>query len=217
MPTSDFHQISDVLHVVEQCQPMRVLDIGVGLGKWGVLCREILEVYKNRVHRESWQTHIDGVEVHEAYRNDLWRFAYDQVHVGDVREVLPTLGHYDLALCCDVIEHFEKPVGRLLLRQMLDHATRVIVTSPRGHAPQGVKYDNIHETHLSGWDESDFDGLPHLYKDVGFTFLAVLASNQDALESVELLDPLKVLGVRRGTAELVRLIGHRARQRMSIA
>jgi hypothetical protein len=91
MPTSDYQQISDVLHVVEQLQPRSVLDIGVGFGKRGILCREILEIYQGRVASSTWEVQIDGIEINEPYRNQLWDVAYNHVYCGNALDVLPTL------------------------------------------------------------------------------------------------------------------------------
>src|SRR5688572_14003695 len=123
MPTSDYHQISDVLHVIEQVDPESVLEVGVGFGKWGTLCREILEIYRDRVSPDTWLVQIDGIEIFEAYRNELWGFAYDNIHIGNGTEIIERLGKYDLILCCDVIEHFEKAEGEIFLRKLLEHGS----------------------------------------------------------------------------------------------
>ena len=209
MPTSDYHQISDVLHVIEQVRPARVLDVGVGFGKWGFLCREILDVYYERVQPETWTTVIDGIEIYEPYRNPTWALAYNQIHIGDARELLPTLGQYDLIIACDVIEHFEKADGNKLIDELLRHAPVLIMTTPAGYAPQGAAYGNEHETHLSTWSEADLARWPHRYKLIGFTFMAVIGASEDALKKVEIRQPLEVLGVKRGALELMRMIKRR--------
>jgi SAM-dependent methyltransferase len=214
MPTSDYHQISDVLHVVEQCQPRSVLDVGVGFGKWGVLCRDVLEVYHERMNRPDWTARVDGIEIHDSYRNDLWRYAYDNVHVGNAAQVLTGLGHYDLILCCDVIEHFEKNEGLDLLRLMLQHGEVVVITSPRGYSPQGPTHSNEYQTHLSGWSRDDFRDVPHIYKDIGFTFMAVVSSAPERLKGIEAMHPLRALGVKKGAAAVAKLALQRARQRV---
>jgi hypothetical protein len=214
MPTSDYHQISDVLHVVQQVLPQSVLDVGVGFGKWGVLLRDVLEVYDERLHPESWQTHIDGIEIHEPYRNPLWSSTYNAVHIGDARDLIDRLACYDLILCCDVIEHFPKDEGVGLLRKFLEHAKVVIITAPRGYWPQGASCANIHETHRSGWGRADLKDFPHLYKDIGFTFLAVLANDTGRLRSIRLHQPLEVLGVKRGLVELTHMGIRRLRHRL---
>lgn len=214
MPTSDYHHISDVLHVVEQLEPKSVLEVGIGFGKWGLLCREVMEIYQGRVQPESWIRNIDGVEINEPYRNPLWDIVYSTVYIGDAFDVIDQLGHYDLILCCDVIEHFEKDVGRQFLQKMLYHGTAVIVTSPRGYAPQGAVYDNVNETHRSGWISSDFSGIPHLYKDVGFTFVALLSTSPGVIKPIQMRHPLDVLGVKRGALEIAKMTGERVRKRI---
>jgi hypothetical protein len=206
MPTSDYHQISDVLDVVAQAKPNSVLDIGVGFGKWGILCREILEIYEERVNLSTWVTRIDGIEIHEPYRNPLWDLAYNEIFLGNAPDLLKVRDRYDMILCCDVIEHFHKNEGQRLIELMLDRADYVVITSPCGYAPQGAVYGNEHETHLSGWDKSDFSNIPHLYKKIGFTFVVVLSNEPSKLEKIKLSNALETLGVKKGFKELSKLL-----------
>lgn len=214
MPVSDFHCISDVLHVVEAVMPKCMLDVGVGFGKWGVLCREVLDVYYQRLDRGSWSTRIEGVEIFEPYRNPIWSFAYDQVHVCDVEALLDKEGeNFDLILCCDLIEHFEKDTGRRVLDKMLQRARVVIIVTPLGHFPQDAMYGNAHEEHKSEWAQEDFVNIPHLYKVIGTTFLCVLARDQADLRAVKLRHPFEVLGAKKGAVELARFAVGRVRAR----
>jgi len=217
MPVSDYHQISDVLHIVEQASPNSVLDVGVGFGKWGLLCREVLEIYKERVQPESWTITIDGIEIHEPYRNPLWTLAYDEIHIGDAFQTLDGLGRYDLILCCDVIEHFDKSVGRQLLSKLLSHSDIAIVTSPRGNAPQGAIYGNEYERHRSQWSGPDFKDFPHIYKEIGFTFMAVVAEDARRLKGIAAMNALDIFGARRAIPEVMRLIANRGKRRFSAA
>ena len=214
MPTSDYHQIPDVLHIVQVCDPRTILDVGVGFGKWGILCREVLEIYNGRVPSDVWVRTIDGSEIHEPYRNELWELAYDHVHIGNALEVLNSLQHYDLILCCDVIEHFEKADGLRLLRKLTEHGNVVVVTSPRGYQPQGPIYGNPFERHQSGWGLEDFHDFIHLYKEIGFTFMVVLAADENDLRGVQVIHPLQTMGVKKGAHELLKLAVSRARERM---
>ena len=157
---------------------------------------------------------IDGIEIYAPYRNPLWEYAYDSVHIGDALEILDRLPMYDLILCGDVIEHFEKSVALGFIARMLDHAEFVIITSPRGFVPQGAHYGNEHERHQSGWARSDFSGFHCIYKDIGFTFMAVLARTPASLARLRVLRPLDVLGVKKGLVELAKLTVARARLRM---
>jgi hypothetical protein len=205
MATSDYHHISDVLHVVEQIKPRSILDVGIGFGIWGVLCREVLDLYYGRHTPDEWVTKIEGVEIFEGYRNPLWGWAYDEIFIGNALQILDKLGHYDLILACDVIEHFKKEQGRILVEKMVQHADVVIITSPRGFIQPGSTWGNKYDSHSSLWSENDFQDIPHLYKNIGFTFMVVLASGEQRLKSINILRPLDVSGVKNGMVELIRL------------
>lgn len=194
--TSDFHHIPGVLQVIQRLAPARMLDVGVGSGRWGVLCREVLELDERRVARAHWRTRLDGIEIFEGYRNPLWDYAYDQVHVGDAAAVLGQLGRYDLILCGDLIEHLDKTAGRRLLDQLLDHGDLVLLTSPRGPYPQGAICGNEHERHLSQWAPRDFRGIPHRDTVVGATFIAVLSRDPARIRALPWPHPLDGLGAK---------------------
>lgn len=138
MPTSEAWQIPYVCDVVARVRPRRVLDVGAGYGKYGLLAREYSDCER-----------VDAVDVNPP------RYAvYDHVYLGDVSRldtVLPAdAPRYDLALFLDVIEHFEKPRAWEVLESIARRADRVLVTTPWGFRPQeipGLPY----ETHRSGW------------------------------------------------------------------
>jgi hypothetical protein len=215
MPVSDYHQISDVLAVVQQANPEALLDVGVGFGKWGILCREVLELYNERFYPNTWTVRIDGIEIHEPYRNPLWEIAYDRIHIGNALEVLDSLGRYGLILCCDVIEHCDKKSGKILLEKLCHHGDVVVITSPRGFAPQGANYDNEYQRHRSGWSAEDFAGVPHIYKEIGFTFMAVVSSDAARLKAISVQSPLDVLGAKRAVVETAKLVLRRLRLRLN--
>lgn len=205
MPVSNYDHVSEVMYVITRVQPTRVLDVGVGFGKWGILCREGLDVAFGRIQKVDWQIQIDGIEVFEKYRNPLWGLAYDKVVIGDILEVADDLPVYDLIIMCDVIEHFEKQVGYDLLLRLIEKAKVVILSSPRGFMVQEATWGNAHEEHKSGWNKHDFRTIPHIYRDLGFTFIAVVAKDQQYLNSLNLRHPLKAIGLRTVTPELLRL------------
>src|SRR5579872_3797635 len=106
MPTSDLQNITPIISVLHTLAPKSVLDIGCGFGKYGALAREYLDVWHGRIQRDQWQTRIEAIEGFAGYRNPLWDI-FDCVHLGDARELLVTLGKFDVILIADVIEHFE--------------------------------------------------------------------------------------------------------------
>ena len=158
MPSSQIENISTVVGWIADLQPKSILDIGVGFGKYGVLTREYTDIREGRYHREDWKVTIDGIEIFDGYYNPIWEI-YDRVYCQDAVALLPHLKNYELILLCDVIEHFEKPVGESVLRECIRMATKaVIVSTPSGSYSQGDMFNNDFERHKSEWTINDFQG-----------------------------------------------------------
>src|SRR5437763_9703367 len=120
MPVSDYRHIPAVRHCVTALRPARVLDVGVGMGCYGMRLRQQLDVSYERVKREDWQVRIDGVEVFENYRNPVWEM-YSTVTIADARDALRRCDNYDLILLNDVLEHFEREEARTMIDLALQH------------------------------------------------------------------------------------------------
>lgn len=156
MPSSLPVKIGPVLDVVLLLAPTSILDIGPGFGKYGVLCREYLDVNyggDRSTYPPPRSTRIDCVEACASYVSDLHRYVYDNVYVGDATDIVPTLGShsYDLALLLDVIEHLRPEMGERLIRSVLEVARAVLVVTPARWSPQGALYGNEFERHVSIW------------------------------------------------------------------
>ena len=83
MPTSHFNQINEIMTIIDRVGPKKVLDIGPGFGKYGVLMREMLEFTnpeKNYLEREI---QIDCIEIFEEYLTNLHRYIYDNIYIVD--------------------------------------------------------------------------------------------------------------------------------------
>ncbi len=186
MGTSNWQNIPYVVDVLMKIEPRRVLDVGVGFGRWGMVLREFGEVWFGRIHPESWELRIEGIEAFPANVTPYHPHFYDEIHQGDASEIMEKLdGGWDLVLFGDVLEHFEKAEGRRLLGLALAEADYVIVNLPLGeHWEQGEAYGNPYEAHLSHWDEADFEGWPvvrqRLFDDyVGRPFGVFVLSSED--------------------------------------
>jgi len=147
------------LHFATALKPQRILDVGIGTGVYGLLLRAYLDIAQERVARDAWQIHIDGVEVFEGYRNPVWDYAYNEVILDDARNVLKGRKHYDLLLLGDVLEHFERSEARALVDLALLRSSVVIATTPHVDMPQGTWAGNPAESHLSLLDATDFPNL----------------------------------------------------------
>jgi hypothetical protein len=156
MPTSDVHNIVPVLTIMQHLQPQSVLDIGCGFGKYGVLLREYLDVWHERLDPAHWQARLEGIDAFAQYRNPIWDYVYQTIYTGEVQQILPTLGKYDAVLMADVIEHLERTDARSLVKQCLEHSPVLIVSTPREFYPQQDTNENPYERHRILWTAADF-------------------------------------------------------------
>ncbi len=155
MPVSQVHQLSAIANEIQWLAPKRVLDLGVGFGKYGVLCREILDAWYGRCRADQWEAWIVGYEFFGGYRNPCWS-VYSQLIVADFTAGIHE--NYDLVLMIDSLEHLTPEVGRQFLGRLLEHNKRVIVSVPNGRMDQGGVYGNPREAHLwtfNGLEEFD--------------------------------------------------------------
>ena len=160
MPSSYPQLISPILEIIRSAQPQSVLDIGIGFGKFGFLCREYLELWDGRNKYGDWQKRIDGIEAFPQYVTPLQKQIYDNIYVGDARELVPKLDHYyDLILLIDVIEHFSLEDGHRLLHQCAKHSRGCIISTPLTVSAQEDAFDNPYEIHKSQWTQNQFSAF----------------------------------------------------------
>lgn len=57
------------MDLVTIMDPRSVLDIGTGFGKYGILCREYLELWDGRQQYSDFKRRIDGVEAYSPYNS----------------------------------------------------------------------------------------------------------------------------------------------------
>ncbi len=186
MGTSNWQNIPYVVDVVMKIEPRRVLDVGVGFGRWGMVLREFGEVWFGRIHPEAWEMRIEGIEAFPDNVTPYHPHFYDEIHRGDASEIMEKLdGGWDLVVFGDVLEHFDKAEGKRLLGLALAEAGYVLVNLPLGeHWEQGEVYGNPYEAHLSHWDEEDFAAWPLVRKElfddyVGRPFGVLVLSRDD--------------------------------------
>lgn len=162
MPYSLPHALSDICRYILVTQPMSILDIGAGFGSFGVLARLYTDICYNRYHRLQWKTKIIGIEIHKPYLNPLHDYIYDSMIFADAVRVLESFQKknekFDLILCCDAIEHFDKERGLWLLELINSTSKTSVITTPLKFFPQTGFLNNPYETHRSHWTKEDFIG-----------------------------------------------------------
>lgn len=158
MPTSDPRFLSVVSGEIIRLDPKSVLDVGIGLGKWGMLAREYTDAWRYRRYRKKeWQTKIFGIEIYSEYRNPVWD-VYDNIYIGDALEVFPEVltehGPFDLVIMMDVIEHLTREQGKTMVTALMSGCSHLLLSY--ANMEQKNVCDNTHEDHISQWTVEDF-------------------------------------------------------------
>jgi len=156
MPTSRPNHLSWLCEKILRDQPKSILDIGIGFGSKGMLFREYTDIWNGKLKEKK--TRIDGIEIFGEYVTPLQRAIYSNIHIGNVLDIIDTLGFYDLIYCGDVLEHFDKEQGKLLLFKIMQHSKSSIIVTPVCVSSQGPLYGNEYEKHLSQWSAEEFIG-----------------------------------------------------------
>lgn len=125
--------IPTILSAIVEANPKKILDVGSGYGKYGVLAREA--IYSHRAERGDLQpeddVQIDCCEVAKYF----WDLAFHQgiynshLH-GDIFAITPSeLAYYDLILLIDVCEHWTDAEWKEFVGNMTTQ--KVLVSTPK--------------------------------------------------------------------------------------
>lgn len=165
MPFSNSEQISTIFTEIKRKPVHSVLDVGCGLGVYGILCRVHLDLYYDEQfyekieapNQDRWEVRIDGIEGTPEYVPLIPDWAYDDLEVGEALQALRGRNdnQYDLVLALAIIEHFSKQDGERFLDELIRIGRRVIVSVPKRVMPQDVP-GKPYETHRSEWSDTDF-------------------------------------------------------------
>ncbi len=161
MPTSLYETIGPMLEFIRRVRPQTVLDVGSGCGKFGLLIKEYVDVWDERIKKEEWTTQVDAVEIWKPYLEyPVYQGYYRNLYNMDIVEFSKTMPQYDLAICGDVIEHIEKEQGWDVLHRLLDNCKYILLSLPLGSWPFRNYGENKYEDHISTWDVEDLHQLP---------------------------------------------------------
>jgi hypothetical protein len=161
MPSSHYYQLNEIIDLIALTDPGKLLDIGVGFGKYGFLAREYLELWKDGGEYNVWERQIDGIEAFEPYLMPFHKIIYDNIFIGNALDILPALkDKYDLILMIDVFEHFTFHDGKRLLGECRKKGKNILISVPVSMSAQEAVYGNEFETHKYEWKKKDFDYIP---------------------------------------------------------
>jgi hypothetical protein len=172
------------VELIRRINPSSILDIGAGFGRWGILGREFLEIWDSGNYSDKWNVRIDAVEIFEEYLKPYHSYFYDNVFTEDaVRFIKDCKEKYDLIICGDVIEHFERETADKFIEDCLKKCSYLMINIPTGkNWEQGEINGNKFEIHRSTWRNADFRKYPHIkikkFRDyISRKFSVVLISN----------------------------------------
>ncbi len=162
LPSSTNRHLANATEAIRTSGAESVLDVGIGCGKWGLLCREYLDVFQGRTKPEEWKARIDGVEAYLPYRTYypwldkiynaiLWEPIEKAVHLIDSDST-------DLVIAGDVIEHLTKTDAINVLGALSWIARkRMILSIPIGTdwLNNVVPNENKLEKHQSVWEPNE--------------------------------------------------------------
>lgn len=157
MPTSLSENIHNVINIVMSLRPNKILELGCGLGKYGVLLREYYDVnIKHNIPKHKWTTTIDTIEIFPDYICPIHYYVYNKIIIGNfLTQIKNVDDDYDVALCVDVIEHLEFNRALEFIKEVKTHCKNIVMVVPDFNLVQGAAYHNEHETHLSVWDTEE--------------------------------------------------------------
>lgn len=144
MPSSFVDSIPPIMKLLIERDYKRIIDVGPGWGKYGLMCREYLQPEL-----------LNAVEVRPGLM-PTQKIIYDNVIVNDARHLNEDYwAMYDVALMIDMIEHLTLAQGQELLARVLSTGCHVLVSTPKVWEEQhGDK--NPYEEHKSLWSWDDF-------------------------------------------------------------
>lgn len=158
MARSDTAQISTIVDLVQKINPISILDIGCGFGKYGYLFRECLmgDLWdKNRIL-------LNAVEGYEKYISEVQKTIYNEIFICDAMNFSTYLNReYDLICIIDAFEHLSVGDGKIFIENAVNKSKYLLISVPRFVGIQGGYIDdpNKFELHRAFWTRKMFRSM----------------------------------------------------------
>ncbi|MBK1721768.1 class I SAM-dependent methyltransferase [Thiocystis violacea] len=168
MPFTTSEHISPILGEIRGLNPRSILDVGCGIGLYGILCRIFLDLHAQTPPSANGQSEqrarrgvlIDGFEPNPALLPYIPDWVYDDLRQADAMTRLPELTDrsYDLVLALGVLEHLDPESGVQLVHQLKRIGHRVILSTPKA-IDLGAAASGPFATYRSQWSEKELAAL----------------------------------------------------------
>jgi hypothetical protein len=174
-------------------RPTRVLDLGMGTGKYGFILREQTDLAYGRA-RADWRLHLAGVEGYSDHIGPHQRSVYDEIAVTEITSFVESYdgAPFDLTLLIDVIEHFTPGDAQELVQRVLSLSRYLLISTPTAYYPQENTGGNPWQLHHSWWPKAELRRLgTGTIGKIGHTNIALLAAPGVALPKISFDRPLR--------------------------
>ena len=189
MPVSHTYQISSIMESIILCDPKSILEIGVGFGKYGVLCYERLNLWWHGLTKEDYKMRkikIDGIEIYKDYKNPIYDFIYDNIFFGNAINIVNNFKdkEYDLILMLDVLEHLNEIDGNSLLNRCNRISNNILISTPKDIGSQDQHFGNEAECHKFQWTKelyNKFFNNENIFIDDNHSIITFFGDKRDIL------------------------------------
>ena len=154
-----------ILETVKSINPKKIVDVGAGMGKYGLLIRE--QYLSSKAGKGELSPYddilIDAIEDTEyffKFRPGLLEAIYDNVFKNSVFDSIDILysNEYDVILLIDIIEHWTKEDALGLIRRINKYSD-ILISTPKRTSMYTKHFYGDPRHHITQWDESDFKGF----------------------------------------------------------
>lgn len=176
--TSHSENIPKILQAIDGVNPKRILDIGVGFGKFGLLAREQYLSKKKEIELIPINDIIiDCCEITEyfinlPYHNSLYDHHFHQSFF-ELKDKLKDV-QYDLILMIDVVEHYPKDEVKKWLREILQNKNKILISTPKEVVMYTQHYYGDPNHHKSQWTREDFNEFKNTDYSTDFSHIFLL-------------------------------------------
>lgn len=147
-----------ILQAIDKYRPMKVLDIGCGLGKYGVLIRELEYQWYGIYRKCDRKVKLHALEPYAHYLGPLHNHIYDDLWIETLQEHIGSMKKYDLIMMIDVLEHFDKNEALIMLEECRKKGN-VLVCIPIDPSKQGAVHGNELERHRCKFTKEEIEQL----------------------------------------------------------